>query len=130
MKWFMQLLLLCGAMAALSVIGAAAQAPARIAGTWNITVRKAGGAAHEQWTIQQKGTVVTGTAKTKEGDLPILGTIQGAFFRVSVKDGAKEYKVRATVDGASMDGSIAFGVGNEDLWFAARAIGAKAVAKK
>jgi hypothetical protein len=47
-----------------------------------------------------------------------------------VKDGDKEYKVRATVDGASMDGSIAFGVGNEDLLFAERAGSGKTAAKK
>jgi 2-keto-4-pentenoate hydratase/2-oxohepta-3-ene-1,7-dioic acid hydratase in catechol pathway len=130
MKWFVNLLLLCGALTAPAMIGAAAQAPAHVAGTWNVTVRKPGGTVHEQWMIQQKGTVVTGTAKAKQGDLPISGTIQGAFLRVSVKDGDKEYKVRATVDGASMDGSIAFGVGNEDLLFAERAGSGKTAAKK
>ena len=129
MKGLVNLLLLCGALAAASIFGAESQATAHVAGIWNVTVRKPGGAVHEQWTIQQKGTMVTGTAKAKQGDLPISGTIQGAFFRVSVKDGGKEYKVRATVDGASMDGSIAYGVGNEDLLFAERA-GGKTAAKK
>ena len=96
-------------------------ASSNVAGQWNVTVRMPNGAVTEQWTLLQKGSAVTGTAKGEHGELPVSGTIAGAFFRVTVKDGQKEYKVRATVDGSSMDGSIAYGVGNEDLWFAKRA---------
>jgi len=83
-------------------------------------MRMPGGPVSEQWTIQQKGTAVTGTAKGEHGELPVSGTIEGAFFRVTVKDGDKQYKVRATVDGGAMDGSISMGVGDEHLWFAKR----------
>jgi hypothetical protein len=76
---------------------------------------------NEEWTVQQKGTMVTGTAKGAHGEMPVAGTMDGVFFRVSVKDGQKEYKVRATVDGGDMDGSITFGVGDARLWFAKRA---------
>jgi hypothetical protein len=99
---------------------ASGQAPANVAGKWNVTVRMPGRAVNEQWTIQQKGTAVTGKAKGDRGELPVSGTIDGAFLRVSVKDGQKEYKVRATVDGGEMDGSITFGVGDARLWFARR----------
>jgi hypothetical protein len=101
------------------------QAPAHIAGKWNVTVRMPAGAVNEQWTIQQKGTSITGTAKSERGELPVSGTVEGAFFRVSVKDGSKEYKIRATVDGNEMDGSITLGVGDARLWFAKRADTAK-----
>jgi hypothetical protein len=100
---------------------AADQKPANVAGDWNITIRMPTGPVSEQWTIQQKGTAVTGTAKTQHGELPFSGTIDGEFFRVAVKDGDKEYKVRATVDGAAMDGSVTVGVGDAHLWFAKRA---------
>jgi hypothetical protein len=94
---------------------------ANVAGKWNVTVRMPGGPVSEEWTIHQKGTAVTGTAKGQRGgELPISGTIEGTFFRVSVKDGQKEYKVRATVDGDAMDGSITLGVGDARLWFAKR----------
>src|SRR6516165_2392261 len=47
-----------------------AATPVNVAGTWNVTVRMPGGAVKEQWTIQQKGTAVTGTAKGDHGELP------------------------------------------------------------
>jgi hypothetical protein len=97
-----------------------AATPASVAGKWNVTIRMPGGPFMEEWTVQQKGAMVTGTAKSQHGELPVSGTVEGAFFRVSVKDGDKEIKVRATVDGDSMDGSATFGVGESRLWFAKR----------
>jgi hypothetical protein len=109
-------------IAALLLVSCAAwgEAPANVAGKWNVTIRMPGRGVNEEWTIQQKGTAVTGTAKGEHGELPVSGTIEGAFFRVTVKDGDKQYKVRATVDGSEMDGSITFGIGDARLWFAKR----------
>jgi hypothetical protein len=99
--------------------------PVSVAGKWNITIRMPGGPVAEEWTIQQKGTAVTGTAKGQHGELPVTGTIEGAFFRVTVKDGDQQIKVRATVDGTEMDGSATLGVGDSHLWFAKRPAGGK-----
>ena len=99
------------------------QPNANVAGKWSVTIRMPGHAVTEQWTVQQKGTIVTGVAKGEKGEMPVSGTIEGAFFRVSEKDGDKQYKVRATVDGNAMDGSITIGVGDAHLWFAKRATG-------
>jgi hypothetical protein len=96
-----------------------------VAGKWIVTIRMPGGPVNEEWTIQQKGAAVTGTAKGQHGELPVSGTIEGAFFRVTVKDGDKQNKVRATVDGTEMDGSITLGVGDSHLWFAKRPAGGK-----
>ena len=104
---------------------ACAATPVSVAGKWNVTVRMPGGPVMEQWTIEQKGTTVTGTAKGQHGELPVSGTVEGAFFRVTIKDGDKQIKVRATVDGNDMDGSVTFGVGDARLWFAKRAAGGK-----
>ena len=49
-----------------------------------------------------------------------LAMIEGAFFRIGVKDGRKEYKVRASVDGDARDGSVALGAGDARLWFRKR----------
>jgi hypothetical protein len=103
----------------------ATQPAVNVAGAWNVTIRMPGRNVSEQWNIQQKGTAVTGTAKGEHGELPVSGTVEGAFFRVTVKDGDKEYKVRATVDGSDMDGSITLGVGEAKLWFAKRADAAR-----
>ena len=94
------------------------QKPAGVAGKWDVTIRMPDRSVSEQWTIQQKGSAITATAKGERGDLPVSGSIDGAFLRVSVKDGDKQYKVRATVDGGAMDGSITYGTGKEYLWHA------------
>ena len=99
---------------------ALAQAPASIAGKWDVIVRMPDKSTSEQWTIQQKGKAITAMAKG-ERELPVSGSLDGAFLRVTVKDADKEYKVRATVDGAEMDGSITYGPGREYLWHAKRA---------
>lgn len=104
----------------LTISAVLGQTPVNVTGKWSVTVRMPSGAVSEEWTIHQKGTSVAGMAKGERGELPVSGTVDGAFFRVSVKDGAKEYKVRATVDGNEMDGSITFGVGDARLWFAKR----------
>ncbi|PWT82681.1 MAG: hypothetical protein C5B57_08310 [Blastocatellia bacterium] len=93
---------------------------ASVAGKWDVTIRMPDRSNSEQWTIQQKGSAITATAKGDRGELPVAGMIEGAFFRVTVKDGDKQYKVRATVDGNEMDGSITYGTGQEFLWQAKR----------
>ncbi len=118
------LLLFTSVFAGMFAVGSAqfalGQAAASVTGKWTVTVRMPGHNVSEEWTIQQKGAAITGTAKGERGELPVSGTLEGGFFRVTVKDGDKQYKVRATVDGSSMDGSITLGVGDSHLWFAKR----------
>jgi hypothetical protein len=104
-----------------AVSSLAAEKDAKVAGTWMATVRMPDHTVNEEWTIRQKGQSVTGTVKNKDGERTFAGTVDGLFFRVDVKDGEKVYKVRATVDGDTMDGSITFGAGDEHLWSAKRA---------
>lgn len=94
------------------------QQPVSVAGTWDITVRMPDRSLTEQWTIQQKGKAITATAKGERGELPASGSVDGAFLRVTVTDGDKQYKVRATVDGSAMDGSVTYAPGKEYLWHA------------
>jgi hypothetical protein len=100
--------------------GVSGETPPTIAGVWEVTTRLPDNVISEQWTIQQKGATITATAKGASGELPVSGSIAGASFRVTVKDGDKMYKVRATVDGDTMDGSITRGVGEEYVWHASR----------
>jgi hypothetical protein len=123
MRTAARFLLLCFVLTAPFHLIAGNQASANVAGKWTITIRMPGQAVSEQWTVQQKGNLVTGIARGERGELQVSGTIDGAFFRVAVKDGEKQYKVRATVDGDQMDGSITFGVGDSHLWFAKRSTG-------
>jgi hypothetical protein len=102
---------------------ASAQRPAGVAGKWDVTIRMPDRTVNEQWTIQQAAKAITATAKGERGELPVSGSIDGAFLRVTVKDGDKQYKVRATVDGDAMDGSITFEKSKEYLWQAKRSKG-------
>jgi hypothetical protein len=99
---------------------ASGETPPTIAGMWEVTTRLPDNVISEQWTIQQKGAAITATAKGASGELPVSGSIAGASFRATVKDGDKMYKVRATVDGDTMEGSITRGVGEEYVWHAKR----------
>ena len=92
---------------------------ASVGGRWDVTVRMPDRSINEQWTIQQKGNAIVATAKG-ERELAVSGSIDGAFLRVTVTDGDKQYKVRATVDGNEMDGSITYAPGKEYLWIAKR----------
>jgi hypothetical protein len=96
------------------------QAPANVSGKWEVKIRMPDSVVTEQWMIQQKGKVITATASSGGKQTPVSGSIDGTFFRVTVKDADKEYKVRATVDGDAMDGSITQAVGREYLWQAKR----------
>ena len=96
-----------------------AQKAVGVAGKWDVTIRMPDRSVSEQWTIQQKGSAITATAKG-ERELAVAGSIDGAFFRVTVTDGSQQYRVRATVDGDAMDGSITYGKGKEYLWSAKR----------
>jgi hypothetical protein len=101
----------------------AAQKAQTVTGNWTVTAKMPDGNVSEQWTIQQMGANVTGTIKSASGDHPFTGTFDsdGSFMRVDFKNGAKTIKVRATLDGDTMDGSITVDVGKEYLWFAKRA---------
>ena len=100
--------------------GASSETPPSVAGTWDVTTRMPDHVISEQWTIQQKGATITATAKGARVTMPVTGTVAGASFRVTVKDGNHEYKVRATVDGDAMDGSVTYPVGAEYVWHAKR----------
>jgi hypothetical protein len=99
----------------------AAPPAAVITGNWDVTIKYMDRVANERWSIQQKGNALTAKAAGERGELPVSGSIEGAFVRVTAKDGDKDYKIRATVDGDAMDGSITIGVGQQFLWHAKRA---------
>ena len=57
----------------------------------------------ERWMIQHKGTV-NAAIKGQPGESAVSGSLDGAFLRVTAKDGDSLDRVRATVDGDTMDG--------------------------
>lgn len=90
-----------------------------VAGNWEITVRMPDKNVSEQWVIEQKGDKITGMAKGPAGEMHALeGELNGVVFRVDSRNG-DVYKVRATVEEDTMDGSVTMG-NKEYLWSAKR----------
>ena len=109
--------LLCGLILLVSQ-AASAQKKANVTGSWTAVTKMSDRNITEQWSIQQSGEMVTGTIKSEQGELPFMGTIDDAgFMRVDFKAGEIVYKVRATLDNDSMDGSITIGK-KEYIWTA------------
>ena len=91
-----------------------------VAGNWAAVTKMPDRNINEQWALQQNGNRVTGTAKGETGELQIAGEIdEVGFLRVEVKDGDMTYKVRATLDSDSLDGSLTMGK-KEYIWAAKR----------
>jgi hypothetical protein len=89
---------------------AAASAVAKMAGNWNVTIHSTiEGILREQWTVKQDGTKITGTVKSKSGDLPLEGSLTGAILLATITDGQKKYEVRGTAVANDFDGTIRMG---------------------
>jgi len=100
---------------------ASSQESAKVAGTWDVTIRMSGQKVSEHWTIHQEGDSMTATIKGEHGELKVPCELNGANFRSDFKDGGgMENKVRASVLGDRMDGSLTIDNKKEYLWSATR----------
>jgi hypothetical protein len=112
--------ILCFCVVTLAQI-ASAQKYANVAGKWDVTIKMPDKNITEQWIIQQdKAGNVTATVKTGADQLNVKGEVNNALLRFDYKVGELEHKIRATVDGNEMDGSVTMGK-KEYVWSAKRA---------
>jgi hypothetical protein len=89
-------------------------------GNWNVTIHSTiEGLLSQQWTVKQDGDKITGTVKSKTGDLALEGTLTGAILLGAITDGDKKYVVRGTAVADDFDGTIRMGK-NEFLLSAKR----------
>ena len=78
-----------------------------LAGNWNVQIFSTiEGLIYQRWSIRQDGNKISGTVTSKNSELPLEGTLSGAYLQATVTDGDKKYEVRATVVKKDMDGSI------------------------
>jgi len=97
---------------------ASAQQVAKIAGKWDVTIRMPDHNVSEQWTMQQdRSGNVTATVKGSGGEQKVTGEVNNVLLRFDYKVGDADYKIRATVDGDTMDGSVTIGK-KEYIWSA------------
>jgi len=93
---------------------------ANVAGKWDVTIRMPDKNVSEQWTIQQdRAGNVTATVKTAGTELKVKGEVNAVIVRFDYKVGEMEHKIRATVDGNEMDGSVTMAK-KEYVWSAKR----------
>jgi hypothetical protein len=100
--------------------GVSSERPTSVAGEWDVTTRWPDKVISERWTIQQNGATITATAKGAGGDRAVSGSIAGTSFRATIKDRDKSYRVRAMVDGDTMEGSVTDPAGKQYAWHARR----------
>ena len=102
--------LACGALLVLASGLSAADAPAKVDWTWQVTVETERGTFDQTLTIQQDGGKIKGTLSGRRGDSPIEGTVDGNKISFSVKretpNGAMSIDYTGTVDGDSMAGTF------------------------
>jgi hypothetical protein len=83
---------------------------AKIAGGWNVQIfSTTQGVLTQQWSLKQDGNNVSGTAKSKSGDLPFDAKMDGASLLGTITDGNNKYEVHGTVVKNDFDGTIKMG---------------------
>jgi hypothetical protein len=89
---------------------AATTSVAKMAGNWSVTIHSTiDGVLSQQWTLKQDGANITGTVKSKSGDLPLEGSLDGAILLGTITDGDQKYEVRGTAVANDFDGTIRMG---------------------
>jgi hypothetical protein len=100
-------------------ITAAADAPANVAGTWNIKVSGEAGSANQTIELKQDGGKISGTFKGPRQSGPVEGTVDGNNIQFHVRTRVP-LDYTGTVDGDTMKGTMS-GHGKTGDWTAARA---------
>jgi hypothetical protein len=98
---------------------AAADAPANVAGSWQISVTGDAGTAEQTIVLTQDGNKITGTFKGPRQSGPLEGTMDGNNIKFHVKT-RDPLDYNGTVDGDTMKGTLT-GRGKTGNWTATRA---------
>ena len=89
----------------------AADEPAKVAGTWEMTSQGQNGPMTQTLTIHQDGGTIKGTLTGRRGEAPLEGTVTGNTVSFTVKRQTQSgetmvMEYTATVDGGSMKGKV------------------------
>jgi len=100
--------LTCGVLMFCAAKATAADEPAKVAGTWEVSSEGPNGPMTQTLTIQQDGEKIKGTMTGRRGETPFEGTVTGNKVAFTVKretpNGTFTIEYSATVDGDSMKG--------------------------
>jgi hypothetical protein len=101
----------CGVLLILAGSILAADAPAYVAGAWELTSEGRNGPMTQTLTIEQDGATIKGTLKGQRGDAPVEGAVAGNKITFSVKRQTQNgdtmvLEYTGTVDGDSIQGKV------------------------
>jgi hypothetical protein len=89
---------------------AAADEPAKVAGTWEMTLEGRRGIRTQTLTIQQDGGTIKGTLEGRRGPAPLEGSVTGHEIKFTVKretpNGTFTLEYSGTVEGDAMKGTV------------------------
>ncbi len=106
---FLAFALVCGGLIICAARARAAEEPAKVAGTWEVSSEGRNGPMTQTLTIQQDGSNIKGTITGRRGEAPFEGTVTGNKIAFTVKretpKGTFTIEYSATVDGDSMKGT-------------------------
>jgi hypothetical protein len=107
-----------------SLLSIAPPAPAKVAGTWNLTLEIGAITGHPVVTFQQDGEKLTGTYEGRYGESAVAGTIKEKEIEFTVTilaEGTRTTGVYAgTVDGDTMGGTVNYDAAGDGTWSATR----------
>jgi hypothetical protein len=109
-------------LAAALLFSAAAGFAADVTGTWTLSVETPAGARQSTVEFRQDGKNLTGTMRSRIGDTPLTGSVEGdqVSFSVMRERNGQQFKIdySAKVEDARMTGTIKLG-DNGDIPFTA-----------
>jgi hypothetical protein len=109
-SYFLAFALACGVLLTWGGRVIAADEPAKVAGTWEMSFEGPMGTRTQTLTIQQDGSTIKGTLKGQRGESPLEGSVTGNKISFTVKretpNGTFTIEYTGTVDGDSMKGTL------------------------
>ncbi|MFB3923478.1 MAG: hypothetical protein ACE145_17285 [Terriglobia bacterium] len=107
---FLAGLLAAGTALAWSSACAAADEPAKVAGTWEMTAQGRRGTRTQTLVFQQDGSTIKGTIKGPRGEAPLEGTVEGSKITFTVTretpNGSFTIEYTGTLEGDSLKGTF------------------------
>lgn len=95
-------------LAVIIMIASAFQAqPAKVTGTWNMSVETSAGSGTPVFTLKQENdTLITGKYTGQFGEMPVKGTIKANNIVLKFTINDIEFNYSGTVDGNTMKGKV------------------------
>ena len=88
--------------------------PAKVTGTWNMTVETSMGSGTPVFILKQENdTLITGTYKGQFGEAPVKGTIKANKIDLKFEATDMSMEYTGTIEGNNVKGKVVFGTMGE-----------------